>query len=257
MRDTTARPENQGRNGLGPGLYQNASYFQFAREHLLPRLGPRVSRAPLVRVYDRALPEALFRRLDRAFLAVGRERLRATYQTTFWFPLGARPTSLVELAALELRPLIPARAAGVEWWLSRMRPTSVQVDFHRDHDIHLAERTGRMAHPAVSSVLFLNRVRGGLLAVTAEPPEPDNPACAPDRLDRLDLVAPRPNRLATFDGRLTHGVLDAENQVPSGRDAGPARMRRAVILNWWRRRPEGVPGFGEVGAYRPLRLGGM
>lgn len=213
--------------------------------------------APLVHVHDRALPAALFRRLDRAFLAVGRERLRATYQTTFWFPLDARPTSLVELAALALRPRIPAGAAGVEWWLSRMRPTWVQVDFHQDHDIHLARRTGRTVHPTVSSVLFLNRVRGGLLAVTAEPPRPDNPACAPDRLDALDLVAPAPNRLATFDGRLTHGVLDHQNQVPSGRDGGPARLRRAIVLNWWRRRPEGVPRFLETGAYHPLRLGVM
>src|SRR5687767_240297 len=121
-----------------------------------------MNRTALVQLHDHALPAALFRRLDRAFLAVGRERLRATYQTTFWFPFDAPPASLVELAALALRPLVPARAAGVEWWLSRMRPTCVQVDFHQDHDIQLAERTGRRVHPAVSSVLFLNRVRGGL-----------------------------------------------------------------------------------------------
>lgn len=216
-----------------------------------------MSRSALVRLHDEALSPALFRRLDRALLAVGRERLSATYRTTFWFPLGAPPASLVEVAALELRALVPARAAGVEWWLSRMRPTCVQVDFHQDHDIHLAERTGRRVHPAVSSVLFFNRVRGGLLAVTAEPPEPDNPACAPDRLDAMDLVAPAPNRLAVFDGRLTHGVLDDRNRVPSGRDGGPARLRRAIVLNWWRRRPEGVPLFSESRSYRPLRLGAM
>ena len=216
----------------------------------------------LVAIRDEALPPPLFLRLSRALLDVGDENLPRTYQTTFWFPLRSRPSSLVEEAALSLHRLLSpstrARAAGVEWWLSRMWTTDVRVDFHRDHDIQRARRGRGTVHPLTSSVLFLNRVRGGLLVVTEEPPDPENPSCAPARLDRMDLVRPEPNRFAAFDGALTHGVLDHRNQVP-GRSPAPAargRMRRAVILNWWAARPWSVPRFAERRLYRPLALAG-
>ena len=92
-----------------------------------------------------------------------------------------------------------------------MRTSDVQVDF-RDRDEALFRRTGRVAHPVVSSVLFLNRCRGGLLAVVDAPPNDANWACAPDALD-ADLVKPWPNRFAVFAGDATHGVLDANNDV--------------------------------------------
>jgi hypothetical protein len=110
-------------------------------------------------------------------------------------------------------------------------------------------------HPAFSSALFLNRCRGGFLAVTAEPASEANPARAPDRLD-ADLVRPWPNRLAVFPGDATHGVLDANGDVPHGRLPDATPLRLALIVNGWRRRPEGVPGFAEAGRYRALRLPG-
>src|SRR5439155_402463 len=145
------------------------------------------------------------------------ERLTRTYQTPFWWAVGAEPSNVVELAARALLEQVPARGiAGVEWWLSRMRTSNVQVDFHQDRDEQLALRGGRLLHPRWSSILFLNRCQGGLLAVTRDPPNEDTPAKAPDRLD-FELAAPRPNRFVWFDGRLTHGVLDSENQVPFAR----------------------------------------
>ncbi|HVE86722.1 MAG TPA: hypothetical protein VND93_27885, partial [Myxococcales bacterium] len=205
----------------------------------------------------------LFAQVARAVLAVGNERLERTYQTTFWFPLSQRPRSVVEEAALALARRLPravrAHVTGVEWWLSRMRTSDVPVDFHRDHDIRRARRGRGVAHPVLSSVLFLNRARGGLLAVTADPPDPRRPSCAPARLDRMDLVRPSPNRFAAFDGRLTHGVLDHRNQVPdrarpkaSERARGPLRL--AIILNWWTSRPWSVPRFADLRAYPPLAL---
>ncbi len=203
-------------------------------------------------IHDAALDDALFRRLVRAVKGLGTERLRSTYQTSFWFDLRAAQ-SLPELAALELRRHIPPgrRVVGVEWWLSRMRTTDVQVDFHQDRDEKLALRTGRLIHPRWSSVFFLNRTRGGLLAVTDAPPNEDNDSKAPDEFD-FDLVAPKPNRFAVFDGTLTHGVLDARNQIPSGRLPGAPPLRLAVIFNWWHRRPEDVPTWAESGFYRSL-----
>jgi hypothetical protein len=101
-------------------------------------------------------------------------------------------------------------------------------------------------------VLFLNRCRGGLLAVTRQPPNPDNPACAPDRID-FELVRPAPNRYVHFRGDLTHGVLDARNQLPGARLPREKGLRLAVIINYWDHRPTEVPRFDEARVYRALR----
>ena len=108
-------------------------------------------------------------------------------------------------------------------------------------------------HPAISSVLFLNRCRGGLLAVTREPPNPKNPAMAPDTL-ALDLVEPVPNRYVWFDGRLTHGVLDAQNQVPQRRLPREPKLRLTIAINFWKRRPMGIPCFADRRIYAQLAL---
>jgi hypothetical protein len=129
----------------------------------------------------------------------------------------------------------------------------VRVDFHRDRDERLALSGGPERHPRSSSVLFLNAVRGGALAVTAQPPEPRNPAQVPLPLE-ADLVGPRPNRLAMFDGRLTHGVLDAGNGVPIARLRRRGQLRLTLVMNGWARRPHGVPAFEEAGRYRALAL---
>jgi hypothetical protein len=211
-------------------------------------------RAPLVHIHDHALPEADFTRLWRKIRALGKERLRQTYQTTFWFDLG-EPTNVVEQAILELRPLVPLRRglAGVEWWLSRMRTTDVQVDFHHDRDEKLALRGGPLVHPRFTSLLYMNRVRGGALAVTKAPPCEDNPSLAPDTHD-FDLVAPRPNRFTWFRGELTHGVLDANNQIPNGKLPGTSRLRVTLVMNWWSQRPTDIPTFSESKVYRSLAL---
>lgn len=204
-----------------------------------------------MKLRDGALPPRLFARLLRAVHRVGEQRLRLTYQTTFWFDFAPRPACVIDEAILRLPR--PSGVSGAEWWLSRMRTSNVQVDFHRDRDERLALTTGRQVHPKVSSVLFLNRCRGGLLAVTSRPPNPDNPAMAPDVLD-LDLIEPRPNRYAWFDGRRTHGVLDAENQLPGRRLPAEPKLRLTIAINFWRRRPTGVPRFAERKLYPALRM---
>jgi hypothetical protein len=201
---------------------------------------------------DRALPPALFRKLRRGVMALGTTGIRRTYETTFWFDLGSRAAALPELAILFLGAVFSeAGARGVEWWLSRMWTHDVRVDFHRDRDERLALAGGPERHPRLSSVLFLNRVTGGALAVTAQAPEPANPALAPLPLE-ADLVGSRPNRFVSFDGRLTHGVLDAENAVPVSRRRARGELRLTLVMNGWARRPHGVPTFDEARVYRAL-----
>ncbi|HVP61496.1 MAG TPA: hypothetical protein VMT11_13100 [Myxococcaceae bacterium] len=203
---------------------------------------------------DDALPSALFRKLRASVRRLGTEGLRRTYQTTFWFDLDATPAAMTELAIVALRERFVERGArGVEWWLSRMWTHDVQVDFHRDRDERLALAGGPDRHPRVSSVLFLNRVRGGALAVTAQPPDPRHPALVPLPLE-ADLVGPRPNRLAMFDGDLTHGVLDARNAVPVSRLRTRGDLRLTLVMNGWARRPSGIPTYPEARAYAALGL---
>ena len=207
----------------------------------------------LLFLHDDALPGSLFQRLRSGVRALAGERLRQTYQTTFWFDFGL-PTSVVEQAVVFLRRLVPReRVRGVEWWLSRMKTNHISVDFHRDRDEKLVLRGGGLRHPRFSSVLFLNRVRGGALAVTAQEPNPRNPSCVPAPLD-ADLAAPRPNRFVWFDGNLTHGVLDADNQVPCRRLRRRGELRLAVVMNWWDRCPCDVPRFADARVYSGLRL---
>jgi len=207
-----------------------------------------------VQIREAALPAPLFHRLERGVRALGTRGIRRTYETTFWFDLAERPAALPELAVVSLRSVFrEAGARGVEWWLSRMWTHDVQVDFHRDRDERLALAGGPDRPPRVSSVLFLNRVRGGVLAVTRQAPDPRNPAMVPLPLE-ADLVAPRPNRFVMFDGRLTHGVLDARNAIPTSRLRRRGELRLTLVMNAWARRPTDVPTFEEAGAYAALRL---
>jgi hypothetical protein len=225
----------------------------------MPPGAPRATRRrsiPLIRIEDGCLSARLFSRIARAVRALGTENLRLTYRTTFWFDFGP-PAALPEQAVLAVRSRIPrprsGACAGVEWWLSRMRTSDVQVDFHQDRDEALFHRTGASVHPAFSSILFLNRCRGGFLAVLDAPVNEANPAQAPDRFD-ADLVRPWPNRFVLFRGDATHGVLDANNEIPHGRLAAPSPLRLAIVMNWWPRRPLDVPRFAPSGRYRALRV---
>ena len=70
---------------------------------------------------------------------------------------------------------------------------------------------------------------------------------------RLETVAPRRNRYAIFAGNLLHGVLDARGRTPGKRVQGArGRLRLTLVVNYWDRRPTGVPTWIESGVYRGL-----
>ena len=183
------------------------------------------------------------RRARAAIARLGSERVRESYFTTFWLPRGAPPANVLEEAVLDLWALArPRGCAGAEWWIGRAYTTRIPVEFHFDQDV----KGRRLRHPRVSSVLFFNSVRGGQLAVTEQVPG------AP-RATRLQTVAPRRNRYAVFRGDLLHGVLDARGRTPGGALKGPrGRMRVTLVVNYWDRRPTGVPTWTESGLYRLL-----
>jgi hypothetical protein len=216
------------------------------------------SAVPLITIHDDALPEQLFRRLWRRVRALGRERFRESYWTTFWFDL-ASPCNVVDEAVLALRARfsdeLPSDARGVEWWLGRTDLRDVPIELHADRDNHLFDRARALRHPERSSVLYFNRVRGGCLLVTDQHPSRDGTRLIPEEAREYELARPLPNRFVHFQGDRVHGVLDANNEVPTRRLKQPAgRLRYALVVNWWRRRPEEVPSWdGSIYAALGLR----
>jgi hypothetical protein len=193
----------------------------------------------LVRVIDAAVPDALALRARRAIARLGSERFRDSYFTTFWLPRGAKPAHpLEELVVALWKVARPRGCSGAEWWVGRAFTHRLPIEFHFDQDV----KGRKLRHPRVSSVFFFNRVRGGHLAVTDQRPG-DREA------SRLQAVKPRRNRYALFRGDLLHGVLDARGTVAR-------RMRITLVVNYWERRPTGVPTWQESGVYRALARSG-
>jgi len=205
----------------------------------------------LVRVRDGALDDALVRRARLAIARLGTGRMRESYFTTFWLAPGELPENPVEEAVLALWRLAGPglRCAGAEWWIGRSYTTNVPVGFHFDQDVR--SRRG-LRHPQLSSVFFFNRVRGGQLAVTdqrAGRGGQPRPAVAGE----LQVVAPRRNRYALFDGGLFHGVLDARGRAPGRKLPGSrGRLRITLVVNFWDRRPARVPRWRDARAFRAL-----
>jgi hypothetical protein len=202
----------------------------------------RTKKDTLVRVIEAALPDGMVRRARRAVARLGRQRLAESYFTTFWLPRGARPRNAVEEAVLALSRRARVRCAGMEWWIGRSYTTRLPIEFHFDEDVKGDARR----QPRISSVFFFNQVRGGQLAVTDATPQ--RPVAT-----RLQAVKPRRNRYALFAGNLLHGVLDARGRTPSRPLPGPrGRLRITLVVNYWQKRPAGVPEWSSRGIYRAL-----
>src|SRR5437762_4343849 len=101
-----------------------------------------------INLFEDALPGALFRRLGRALRAVGTERIEdmGSYDTTFWFPFGAKPANVVEEAVTHLCTLIQPgpECIGMEWWLGRLE-RGQSLPFHTDR--RSEEHTSELQSP--------------------------------------------------------------------------------------------------------------
>ncbi len=210
----------------------------------------------LLAMHDDALPRPLFDRLWRRVRALGRERWRESHWTTFWFDFGA-PQNVVDEAVLTLRKRfmgeLPPKARGVEWWIGRTDLRRVPIELHCDRDNALFDETGTLRHPLRSSVLYFNRVRGGCLLVTDQHAHRRTAEPVPAEPRDWAIARPMPNRFVSFAGNRLHGVLDANNQIPTKPLRGPAgRLRYALIVNWWDRPPRSV-GAWDGSVYARLR----
>jgi len=200
--------------------------------------------SPLARTVDLAAPENRVRRARALLTRLGRQQIRESYWTTFWLPEGAAPAHALEELVLELRRIAAPgpRIVGCEWWIGRAHTNQIPVGFHFDQDV---KAKSSFRHPALSSVFFFNSVRGGQLAITDQRPGPRGEP-RPAQASEMIAIAPKRNRYAIFPGDLFHGVLDARGRPPG-------RLRLTLVVNYWEKRPTGVPMWSESRAYPALR----
>lgn len=183
----------------------------------------------------------------------------------FWVPASVlhgceAPSALFEqvTAALVARcgGCAPS-TAGAEVWCQVYRTPGAGLPFHWDKDEARLAKQQEWSHPARSFVVYLNSA--------AE--------CAPPRLgathvlcQRFDAGAgearpatpragclcwPTSNAAFSFDGRLSHGVLDSDSPV----------IRRALLVNLWDEQPLSVERiraaeFSRSGLAPPLEVPG-
>ncbi len=198
--------------------------------------------APEISLFEEALPGSLFERLTRAIRSIGKQRRRRTYNTTFWFPLGASPTNVAEEAIVELVKLAnPApECLGIEWWLGRL-DHGKQLDFHFDRDLTLYNKTGQFVNPLHGSILYLNSFPSSPTVVLDQIPSADGSSKIPEKPKYTQAIEAVSNRYMVFPGNLLHGVIP--NKGRSKLDKFLAKgfksseMRLSLLVNYWDRRP--------------------
>jgi len=197
-----------------------------------------------INLFKDALPRPLFRRLVRAVRAVGTEGMEGmgSYSTTFWVPLGAKPTNIVEECVSQLFILVQPGplCIGMEWWLGRLK-YGESLRFHTDRDRSLRKQTGQIVHPLWSSILYLNRFPSSPTVVFDQVLSPDGKSWVPPEPTFVKTLDAIPNHYAVFRGDLRHGVVanEAEQQPPglSRETEKSPELRMTLLVNYWDRRP--------------------
>src|SRR5207249_9355440 len=197
-----------------------------------------------INVFKDAWPRPLFRRLIRAVRAVGTEGMEGmgSYITTFWVPLGAKPTNIVEECVSQLFILVQPGplCIGMEWWLGRLK-YGESLRFHTDRDRSLRKQTGQIVHPLWSSILYLNRFPSSPTVVFDQVLSPDGKSWVPPEPTFVKTLDAVPNHYAVFRGDLRHGVVanEAEQQPPglSRETEKSPELRMTLLVNYWDRRP--------------------
>ena len=190
-----------------------------------------------IRIFEEALSGSLFERIARAVRRVGDERLKRNYNTTFWFPLGAKPGNIAEETVVALTKLArpPDDCVGTEWWLGRLG-YGEKLPLHFDRDLTRSRKHGVHEYPVFGSILYLNDFPSSPTMVLGQVPGPDPRIKVPKKPQFREAIGAVSNRYAVFPGNLRHGVTpDAESVAKSA--SSKSEMRLSLLVNFWRRRP--------------------
>jgi hypothetical protein len=194
-----------------------------------------------------ALPTPLFERLVHAVKMTGTERTEnmGSYDTTFWFGLGAQPANIAEECISQLHILVRPgpQCIGMEWWLGRLK-YGESLPFHTDRDRSLKKQTGEIVHPLWSSILYLNRFPSSPTIVLDQVWSPDGNSWIPPKPKHGRYLEPIPNDYVVFRGDLRHGVVANEASAKAAAPVdgtGPtpeySELRLTLLINYWHRRP--------------------
>jgi hypothetical protein len=200
------------------------------------------SRIPGIRSFEEALPGSLFERLTRAVRAIGSDRLKRNYTTTFWFPREAEPKNVAEESALELSRLVEPgpQCIGIEWWLGRLQHGK-KLRFHFDRDMTVRKKTGEFVHPLLASVFYLNAFPSSPTVILDQVPSPDGNSRIPPKPKIRESFEPVPNSYTVFPGNLRHGVIpdreESKRGISDGDDPTSSELRLSLLVNYWDRRP--------------------
>src|SRR5882762_11768079 len=172
-------------------------------------------------LFTDALQIPLFRRLVRAVHAVGTQGIKknGSYTTTFWFPVGAEPTNVVEEVLIKLRPLVRPgpKCIGMEWWLGRLK-YGESLGLHFDRDLSLQNQTGQIVHPLWSSILYLNWFASSPTLILDQVLGPDGKSMSPPEAIFGRAIDAIPNAYVAFRGNLRHGVVvNGARRKPAGK----------------------------------------
>jgi hypothetical protein len=190
-------------------------------------------------MFEDALPLPLFDRLASAVRAVGRERLKRNYTTTFWLPRDATPRNIAEECVFQLLSLLnPGESCiGMEWWLGRLA-YGEKLRHHFDRDMTIHKESGQFVHPLFASAFCLNDFPTSPTVITNQIPSPDGTSKIPAKPTVKDVAPAVANHYTVFAGNLRHGVIPdraARKRFESG-DV-PPEMRLTFLVNYWDRRP--------------------
>ena len=205
-----------------------------------------------VRLYGGAVPTAIAAALRSAF-ATGAPYWRENgYETreyfSWWHDLASPPSNAVEQLIAHIAPTVavggkPPTAA--EWWVhTRGLAGDFGHQLHFDMDEGCLERTGKVLHPMVSTVIYLEGAKAGaaptlVLDQTLESDLADRgwlvrcvPSAAQGGGAAHTLPSPRDGAMMCFPGNLLHGVLPS--RPPRRPAAGRQEARRLTLMvGWW------------------------
>ena len=138
--------------------------------------------------------------------------------------------NVVERLLLRLWPLLGRPdLTSCEWWVhQRAAGRCWGHELHFDVEERTMELTGRVVHPAISSVVYLSEHGDPTIVL-------DETIDKPLGAQRVFAAHPRERSFLAFDGRLLHGVLPGPFALNTTRGAprGPPHPRLTLLIAWY------------------------
>merc|ERR1712224_4892 len=133
--------------------------------------------------------------------------LAHTLNTSFWVPAreGWAPRCALECMAIEVFERhakgrdFDRAASGAEWW-TQVTKVVAPIELHQDKDEELFQETGRLVHPAFSTVTYLGSLGAPTLVLSKS-----DLAHGPVRIAALSW--PTVGAHLRFEGSLLHGAV--------------------------------------------------